>query len=155
MMGRFIAALLLVVGVSGNASALEISESTLNSALSLMFPRDIKGFHVTNPKIELKDKVANFCAIAQPKIFPRNMYFCTTFVPQWRQETGSLHASNISITSFTMDGIDGRKIESAKAGLNQIVLPMLDGMQIYQANSWIGRRVSSVTVQPGKVVLGF
>lgn len=152
---RFTTALFLAIAASGSASAVEISESTLNSALSLTFPRDIKGFHVANPKLELKDGNANFCAIAQPKLFPKNMYFCTTLVPQWHQETGSLHASNMVLTNFVMDGVTEKKAESAKTTLNQLLLPLLDGMQIYQTKSWIGKRVSAVTVQPGKVSLGF
>lgn len=146
---------MLGVLIYGSAYAVDISESTLNSALSLTFPRDIKGFHVANPKLELKDKLTNFCATAQPKLFPKNMQFCATFTPVWHQETGSLHASNLILKNFAADGLTDKKAESAKATLNQHLIPLLDGIQIYQAKSWIGKRVSSVTVQPGKLSLGF
>lgn len=140
---------------SASAYAIDLSESAINTGLSLAFPKDVKGFHVQNPKVELKDGNAVFCAIATPKLFPKEMRFCTSMVPDWHPETGSLHAKNLMLASFAADGLPEQKAEAAKATISKFVLPLLEGMQIYQTKSWIGKRVSSVTVSPGKVALAF
>lgn len=145
----------LLLTFTSSTFAIDIPESMLNSAIAKSFPREIKHFTVSSPALKLNDGVAVFCAVAQPKLLPNSVNFCTEFKPQWKQESGSLHAANMLLTSFSVEGMSDKHAEIAKATLNKAVLPLLDGTQIYQTDNWIGKRVTNIGVKPGKMSVEF
>jgi len=45
------------------AFAIELSQSAVQTGVSAVFPKDIKGFHIENPQIELQAGQFLFCAV--------------------------------------------------------------------------------------------
>lgn len=137
------------------AQALEISEATVNRGVASKFPKELAGVTIREPKVTLRDGDALFCALARPKLISHEVDFCASLVPRWRQETGSLHGTAMALQSVSAPGIPERYLDLARTLINQAVLPGLDGIEVYQADSWIGRRISDIRVMPGKVDLAF
>ena len=138
-----------------SAFAIEISEGMLNKYVEQKLAekqqkgqRDVR---VINPKITLLDGYATLCASVQIKVLPQEIDLCANMTPQWRQETGSLLATNMSLISLNAPWIKGNDVELLKEIVNQAVLPKLEGREIYKADDFIGKRISGLKVLPGKL----
>jgi len=114
--------------------------------------RDIQ---LLNPKVSLRDGYATFCAVARSKAFTSDVEFCADMTPKWRQETGSLLATKMALVSLSAAGVYDKHIELVKMIANQILLPGLEGIEVYRAEDFIGKQISSVKVMPGKLDLSF
>ncbi len=142
--------------VSTAVCAFEVSERVLNQFVeSKLSEKKYSDLHLTSPNVTLLEGYATFCAVARPKIYPRDINFCANLTPKWRQETGSLLATKMLLTSLSVPGVDGQQIELVKMLANQSVLPALEGVELYRADDAIGKQVSSVRVTPGKLDLDF
>ena len=132
-----------------------MSESAVSKYVEIKVPKTVAGVQLLAPKVTLKEGKATFCAIARPKLFPKDAEFCSDLTPQWRQETASLLGTKMSLTSLTVAGASEKSLESTKKLVNSVVLPALEGIEIYKADNFIGRRVSAINVKPGKLDLTF
>lgn len=154
-MKKIIFGVVLLSGFVSSSYALEISESMVGKYVGMKFPKSMAGVQVTAPKVTLLEGKANFCALARPKLFPKDIEFCTNLTPQWRQETGSLLGTNMTLLSLNVPGVADKYVEIAKKVINQSVLPALEGTEVYKVDNFIGKRVSTVQVTPGKLNLSF
>ncbi|MFT3849864.1 MAG: hypothetical protein QM739_14685 [Propionivibrio sp.] len=152
MKGLFVAATFAIAASS--AGAIEISEAMLNSyvrqGLAERTQRDVQ---VLNPKVSLLDGYATICATVHARIFARNVDFCADMTPKWRQETGSLLATRMALTSLNAPGVGVQDVELIKAIVNQVVLPGMEGIEIYKADNFIGKQISGLKVLPGRLDL--
>lgn len=138
-----------------SAYALEVPESLVSKYVETKLPKSIAGVQLSAPKVTLLDGNATFCALARPKLIPKDFEFCTNLIPQWRKETGSLLGTNMSLVSLNAQGITDKHLDMVKNVVNQSVLPALEGIEIYKTDSFIGKRVSAIKVKPGKLDLSF
>ena len=143
-------ALLLAIG--SPARAIEISESTLNAFVTRRLaekpPRDVE---VLAPKVSLREGYATLCATVRARLLPSDVDLCANMTPVWRRETGSLLATHMAITSLTAPGLREKDVELMRSVLNQTLLPRLEGMELYRADDFIGKQISTVKVMPGKI----
>jgi len=140
--------------VSTAAVAYDVSESMLNQFVeTTLADKKYSDWHVSSPSVTLLEGYATFCAVARPQIYPREINFCANLTPKWRQETGSLLATRMSLVSLRVEGVSAQQIELVKMLANQSLLPALEGIELYRADNAIGKQVSSVKVSPGKLVL--
>lgn len=154
-MKHFVAASAALL-VSTAVFAFEVSESTLNQFVeSKLAEKKYSDLRLTSPSVTLLEGYATFCAVARPKIYPRDINFCANLTPQWRQETGSLLATKMLLTSLSVPGVDVEHVELVKMLANQSVLPALEGVELYRAEDAIGKQVSSIRVTPGKLDVDF
>lgn len=141
---------------SASAFGFEVTEEALNlyveQGLAKKTNRDVQ---ILNPKISLLDGFATICAKVRTVIFPKDVDFCADMTPKWRQESGSLLATKISLVSLSARGVREKDIELVKAILNQVILPGLEGVEVYKADNFIGKQISWVKVLPGKLEMGF
>jgi hypothetical protein len=135
--------------------ALEVTESVVSKYVDMKLPKSVAGVQLMAPKVTLLDGHATFCAIARPKLFPKDVEFCSKLTPQWRQETASLLGTNMSLTSLNAPGLSEKHLETTKKLVNGTVLPALEGIEIYKADNFVGRRVSAIKIKPGKLDLSF
>ncbi len=134
---QFIAFLLLVASVS--ASAFEVSEITLNQYVEQkLAEKPNRNLKLLNPKVSLLDGYATFCAKARTKVVPSDVEFCANMTPKWRQATGSLLATKMAVVSLTAPGVGQQDVELLKLLMNQLVLPGLEGVEVYKAEDFIG-----------------
>ena len=134
---QFIAFLLLVASVS--ASAFEVSEITLNQYVEQkLAEKPNRNLKLLNPKVSLLDGYATFCAKARTKVVPSDVEFCANMTPKWRQATGSLLATKMAVVSLTAPGVGQQDVELLKLLMNQLVLPGLEGVEVYKAVDFIG-----------------
>jgi len=75
--------------------------------------------------------------------------------PAWRKETGTLLASMMTMTTLNAPGVSEKDIGLIKVILNQVILPGLEGIEVYKADNFIGKQISWVKVLPGKLEMGF
>jgi hypothetical protein len=75
--------------------------------------------------------------------------------PKWRQETGSLLATKMALVSLNAPGVNPQNTELLKMLVNQVVLPGLEGIEVYKADNFIGKQIAWLKVFPGKVEMGF
>ena len=127
MMKRLLVATAFAIAAS-SVGAIEISEAMLNG-------------------------YATICAQVQTKVFARDVEFCADMTPKWRQETGSLLATRMSLTSLNTPGVSPEDIELVKAIVNQVVLPRMEGIEVYKVDNFIGKQISDLKVLPGKLDL--
>lgn len=140
--------------VSTTAVAYDVSESMLNQFVgTTLSEKKYSDLHVSSPNVTLLEGYATFCAVARPQIYPREINFCANLTPKWRQETGSLLATRMSLVSLRVEGVSSQQVELVKMLANQSLLPALEGIELYRADNAIGKQVSSVKVSPGKLVL--
>ena len=141
---------------SASAGAFEVSEATLNQYVQQRLAekpgRDVQ---IRNQKISLLDGFATVCATVHAKALARDVDFCADMTPKWRQETGSLLATKMALVSLNAPGVNTQHIELLKLLVNQVVLPGLEGVEIYKADDFIGKQISWLKVLPGKVDIGF
>lgn len=136
--------------LSTSVFAFEISEGMLNGFLETkLAEKRFSDLQLTSPKLSLQNGYATFCTGAHPRVYPKDIHFCANLTPLWRQATGSLLATRMSLVSLDVPGVDAQQLELVKALLNQGILPGLDGIEIYKANNAIGKQISSITVMPG------
>ena len=134
---QFIAFLLLVASVS--ASAFEVSEITLNQYVEQkLAEKPNRNLKLLNPKVSLLDGYATFCAKARTKVVHSDVEFCANMTPKWRQATGSLLATKMAVVSLTAPGVGQQDVELLKLLMNQLVLPGLEGVEVYKAEDFIG-----------------
>ena len=142
--------ILFLFGAS--AFAIEISESMLNSYVAQKLAekrqRDVQ---VLDPKITLLDGYATICARLRSKVITNDVNFCADMTPKWKPETASLHASRMRLVSFDAPGLREKDVELLKALINQIVVPRLEGVEMYRSDDLIGKRISDVKVLPGRL----
>ena len=137
-----------------SALAFEVSEKMLNEFVQTkLAEKKFSDLHLASPKVTLLDGYATFCTGARPKIYPKDINFCSNLTPKWRQETGSLLATKMSLVSLNVPGVDVQQIELVKTILNQGILPGLEGVEIYRSDNAIGKQISCVKVMPGKLDL--
>ncbi len=153
MMKRLLVATAFAIAAS-SALAIEISEAMLNDyvkqALAEKANRDIQ---ILKPKVSLLEGYATICAQVHTKVFARDVEFCADMTPRWRQETGSLLATRMSLTSLNAPGVSPKDIELLKAIVNQVVLPRMEGVEVYKLDNFIGKQISDLKVMPGKLDL--
>ena len=153
MVKRLLVATAFVIAAS-SVFAIEISEAMLNGyvkqALAERANRDIQ---ILNPRISLLDGYATICAQVHTKVFARDVEFCADMTPKWRQETGSLLATRMVLTSLNAPGVSPKDIELLKAIVNQVVLPRMEGVEVYKLDNFIGKQISDLKVMPGKLDL--
>ena len=146
-------ALMFFLGCS-SASAIEISEQMLNNYVAQKLaekpPRDVQ---VLNPKITLLDGYATICARIRAKVIPNDVDFCADMTPKWRPESGSLLATRMALVSLNAPGVREKDVELLKVVVNQVVLPRLEGVEVYKADNFIGKQISALKVLPGKLDL--
>ena len=146
-------ALMFFLGCS-SASAIEISEQMLNNYVAQKLaekpPRDVQ---VLNPKITLLDGYATICARIRAKVIPNDVDFCADMTPKWRPESGSLLATRMALVSLNAPGVREKDVELLKVVVNQVVLPRLEGVEVYKADNFIGEQISALKVLPGKLDL--
>ena len=146
-------ALMFFLGCS-SASAIEVSEQMLNNYVAQKLaekpPRDIQ---VLNPKITLLDGYATICARIRAKVIPNDVDFCADMTPKWRPESGSLLATRMALVSLNAPGVREKDVELLKVVVNQVVLPRLEGVEVYKADNFIGKQISALKVLPGKLDL--
>lgn len=134
--------------------AIEISEEMVNKyveqGLAKKANRDVQ---LLNPKVSLLDGYATLCSTVRTKFFPRDAEFCADMTPTWRQETGSLLATKMALVSLNAQGVSEKDIELVKMIVNQVILPHLEGVEVYKADTFIGKKISGLTVLPGKLDL--
>lgn len=144
-------ALTLLLGCS-SALAIDISEDSLNKFVAQKLAekrqRDVQ---VLDPKITLLDGYATLCATVRSKVITGDVDFCADMTPKWRQETGSLLATRVALVSLNAPGVKEKDVELLKALLNQVVLPRLEGVEVYKADGFIGKQISEVKVLPGRL----
>lgn len=137
------------------AHALEVTETVVSKYVDMKLPKSVAGVQLMAPKVTLLDGHAMFCAIARPKLFPKDVEFCSNLTPQWRHKTASLLGTNMSLTSLNAPGLTEKHLETIKKLVNATVLPALEGIEIYKADNFIGRQVSTIKIKPGKLDLSF
>lgn len=151
---KFILVFLSIMLISVEASAFEVFEATLNAYVEQKLAenpnRDVK---LLNPRISLLDGFASICATVQTKVLPSDVDFCANMTPKWRQETGSLLATKMVLVSLNAPGVSQKNIEFLRMLLNQVVLPRLEGVEIYKTDNLIGKQLSTIKVMPGKLDL--
>ena len=140
--------------IATSALAFDVSEKMLNEFIQTkLAEKKFSDLHLASPKVTLLDGYATFCTEARPKIYPRDINFCSNLTPKWRQETGSLLATKMSLVSLNVPGIEAQQLELVKVILNQGILPGLEGIEIYRSDNAIGKQISGVKVMPGKLDL--
>ena len=141
---------------SASASAFEVSEETLNQYVQQrLTEKPSRDLQIRHQKISLLDGFATVCATVHAKAFGRDVDFCADMTPRWRQETGSMLATKMALVSLNAPGVNAQQIELVKLLVNQVVLPGLEGVEIYKADDFIGKQISWLKVLPGKVDMGF
>ncbi len=104
MMKRLLVATACTIAAS-SVGAIEISEAMLNGyvkqALAEKVNQDIQ---ILNPRVSLLDGYATICAQVHTKVFAHDVELCADMAPKWRQETGSLLATKMSLTSLNAPG---------------------------------------------------
>ena len=147
---------LALFGLSTAASAFEVSEEMLNKFVEQkLAEKNNRDIQLLNPKVTLLDGFASICSTVHTKVLANDVDFCAHMTPKWRQETGSLLATRMSLVSLNAPGVSGKNIEMLKMMVNQLVLPGLEGIEVYRAENFIGRQISSVKVMPGKLDLSY
>ena len=137
---------------SVSALAIDISEATLNQFVAQkLAEKQHRDVQVFAPKITLLDGHATLCATVRAKLIPGDVDLCANMTPQWRQETGSLLATRMALVSLSAPGVKEKDVELLKALVNQAVLPRLEGVEVYRADSLIGKQISAVKVLPGRL----
>ena len=135
-----------------SALAIDISVDTLNKYVAQKLAekrqRDVQ---VLDPKITLLDGYATICARLRSKAITNDVNFCADMTPKWRQETGSLLATRMALVSLNAPGVNEKDVELLKAIVNQVVLPRLEGVEVYKAENFIGKQISSLKVLPGRL----
>ena len=153
MMKRLLVATVFSIAAS-SVGAIEISEAMLNGylkqALAEKANRDIQ---ILNPRVSRLEGYATICAQVHTKVFARDVDFCADMTPKWRQETGSLLATRMVLTSLNAPGVSPKDIELLKAIVNQVVLPRMEGIEVYKVDNFIGKQISDLKVMPGKLDL--
>jgi hypothetical protein len=130
---------------------MEISESTISSAIQLSFPKTVKGIELSNPSIQFLTDEALFCADAKTNFINKTISFCTQFKPTWDSNNGQLNANNFSIQKIKVDGVNDFVTLTLQNGLNKEVLPHLGEIKLYQTDSWTGKQIKSFKLTPGKI----
>lgn len=137
---------------AGSAAAIEVSEEMVNryvaQKLAEKRSRDVQ---VLDPKVSLLDGHASICARLRAKAVPGDVDFCADMTPKWRQETGSLLATRMTLVSFSAPGVGEQDVELIKAIVNQVVLPRFEGFEVYKVDGYIGRQISDLKVLPGRL----
>lgn len=148
---RYLVTLALLVA-SMPASAIYISEKMVNDYLEKKIAeKNQKDVKVLNSHVALLDGYASICASVRSRYLAKDVDFCADMTPAWRQETASLHATRMALVSLDGPGVPPQQIEALKTLLNQIVLPRLEGVELYRTEELIGKRISSVKVVPGQL----
>ncbi len=144
--------LLSLLSGSFSAQAIDIPESAVNHFVAQkLAEKQHRDVQVLDPKITLLDGHATFCSTVRAKVIPGDVAICADMTPQWRQATGSLHATHMSLLSLNAPGVKEKEIALLKALVNQAVLPRLEGVEIYRTDSLIGKQISGVKVLPGRL----
>ena len=138
--------------VCSSAFAIDISEATLNKYVAQKLAgKRLRDVQVLDPKITLLDGYATICARVRAKAIAHDVDFCADMTPKWRQETGSLLATRMALVSLNAPGVNEKDIELLKVIVNQVVLPRLEGIEVYKADDFIGKQISALKVLPGRL----
>jgi len=138
--------------ICSSAFAIDISEAMLNRYVAQkLAEKRQKDVQIIDPKVSLLDGYATICATIRSKLLPDAVDFCANMTPQWRQETGSVLATHMSLVSLNAPGVREKDVELLKSIVNQVVLPRLEGTEVYKADNFIGKQVSDLKVLPGRL----
>lgn len=137
------------------AQAVELSEALVNRHVAAKFPKYVSGLKISDPALTLRDGDVLFCANATSQLLPEKVDFCASLVPEWHQSSGALRGRQMQLVSIVAPGLPEKYAVMGRNWINAAVLPALDGAEVYQTDSWIGRQVAAVRVVPGKVDLQF
>ena len=141
---------------SASAFGFEVTEESLNQYVEQgLAKRGNRDPQFLNPKVSLFDGYATICAKVRMAVFSKDVDFCADMTPLWRQESGSLLASKMMMRTLNAPGVSEKDIGLVKVILNQVILPGLEGIEVYKADNFIGKQISWVKVLPGKLEMGF
>ena len=145
-----IAAVLSLTCVS--ALAIDISEATVNDfVVRKLAEKRHRDLQILDPRIKLLDGYATLCATLRSPLVTGDVAFCADMTPKWKPETASLHASRMRLVSFDAPGLREKDVELLKSLINQIVVPRLEGVEMYRSDDLIGKQISDVKVLPGRL----
>ena len=141
---------------SSSTYGFEVTEESLNQYVEQgLAKRGNRDPQFLNPKVALFDGYATICAKVRTAAIPKDVDFCADMTPVWRQETGSLLASKMTMTTLNAPGVSDKNIGLVKVILNQVILPGLEGIEVYKADNFIGKQISWVKILHGKLEMGF
>lgn len=146
--------LLTALLASFHAGAYQVSEEKVNEFIQAQLAeRHSRNVQLVSPHVILQAGFATFCTEATSKYVANKLNFCANFTPKWEQTTGSLHATKISLKSFSAEGADPAKTELFRSIVNQMLLPSIEGIELYRTDNLMGKQISEIRVLPGKLDL--
>lgn len=141
---------------STSACAFDVSQEMLNKYVQQkLAEKGSRDIQVINPKVSLLEGFASICATVHAKAFTQDVDFCADMTPTWRQATGSLLATKMTLVSLNAPGVSAQHVELVKMMVNQVVLPRLEGVEVFKADDFIGKQIAWLKVLPGKLSVGF
>ena len=141
---------------SSSAFGFEVTEESLSQYVEQgLAKRGNRDPQFLNPKVSLFDGYATICPKVRSAVLRKDVDFCADMTPAWRKETGTLLASMMTMTTLNAPGVSEKDIGLVKVILNQVILPGLEGIEVYKADNFIGKQISWVKVLPGKLEMGF
>lgn len=146
----------LALWASSAASAFTVGQEAVNEFVRQRLAQSVsRDLQVLNPRVALLEGKASICATVYARLLPNEVDFCAELTPQWRPATGSLLATKMVLVSLAAPGYNPHDIELLKSLVNQIVLPGLEGVEVYRADNFIGQQISWLRVSPGQIDFGF
>lgn len=150
--------LLLAVSLAGAtmaAQAFEVSESAINTAAALAFPRTVKHVTISDPAIELREGQIHVCAEAKAPMVKLPVHFCAAGRPAWHADTATLTGRDFVLEEVSAEWLKPEHSARIRKVLNDAVLPGLPEVKLYEAKNWVGRQVKDVEVHSHVVNIKF
>lgn len=145
----------ILAGAAPLAQAIELREALVNRHVAAKFSKYVSGVRISEPALTLRDGDVLFCANASSPLLAEQVDFCASLVPEWHQASGALRGRQMQLVSVAAPGLPEKYAVMGRSWINASVLPALDGAEVYQTDSWIGRQVAAVRVKRGRVDLQF
>ncbi len=149
-MKKIIISILLLGSIQ--AQALTLSARVVDAGVGLMFPKVIKKVEISEPKVDIKDNKAIFCAFLNntliQTVFQQKVYMCSKFIPAWNTQTKEIMITKMSEIRLTVkkDGHVQDKWNTFFKLLETDVLPQLEPIPIYKMDNMIGNQVKSIKI---------
>ena len=153
------AALALSLGAcAGPSQALSftVEAATLQTQVVKSFPKTRSGVTLSDPRLELDGvkKVAVLCAAwRQPELRVHGTV-CVEAAPAWNQERATVSLARSQIRRATV-GTSTEVPRPVLWALNQAVPALLDGTVVYESKSFVGRFVTDLHVEAGRLRVVF
>ncbi len=135
-----------------SASALTLSARVVDAGVSLMFPKTIKKIEISEPKVDIKDNKALFCAFLNntliQTVFQQKVYMCSKFVPAWNTKTKEIMITKMTDIQLTVQqgGQKQDKWNGFFKLLETDVLPQLEPIPIYKMDNMFTQSVKSIGI---------